>query len=271
MNLNKLQRAIIELVAEQLNVCSEKITKNSNFMKDLGADSLDVVEMLMAFEELADCQVSNEDADKMVTVKDLFDYCWKHNLYPRYEERIDSQDRQKISIENDIKWHNGVVMDSDGQLNSGHFHELIDRAHIICSMLDDYVIDHPGMNKQMNEKCVIAQTALSDMQTMASSLDEDIFGSWEKALEDLTKTLSKEQDIDKPLSCLNWIETKTGFPDECRTVLCEVEDEGLLVQVLLTMIGDLWVTDASTADVYSCEAHYVIHPSHIPIRWAYID
>lgn len=71
------------------------------------------------------------------------------------------------------------LVNCDGLLNKGHFHELIDRAHIICSMLDDYVIGHPGMTQEMNEKCVDAQASLSEMQSMASALEAEIFGKGE--------------------------------------------------------------------------------------------
>ena len=70
----------------------------------------------------------------------------------------------------------GVRLDIDGELNRGHSHELADRINIICSMLDDYVIGHPGTTNEFNEKCQLAQIHLGEAQTIADETDESIFG-----------------------------------------------------------------------------------------------
>ncbi|MBD2447875.1 acyl carrier protein [Nostoc sp. FACHB-152] len=61
-------------VAEQLTVAPEKITPQSNFIDDLGADSLDLVELVMAFEEEFEIEIPDEAAEKILTVQDAVDY-----------------------------------------------------------------------------------------------------------------------------------------------------------------------------------------------------
>ena len=66
MEFEKLQ----EIIAEVLNVDPEEITMDTTFVDDLGADSLDVFQILMGIEEEFDIEISNEDAEKIVTVGD---------------------------------------------------------------------------------------------------------------------------------------------------------------------------------------------------------
>lgn len=66
MEFEKLQ----EIIAEVLNVDPEEITMDTTFMDDLGADSLDVFQIIMGIEEEFDIEISNEDAEKIVTVGD---------------------------------------------------------------------------------------------------------------------------------------------------------------------------------------------------------
>ncbi|MBD2302472.1 acyl carrier protein [Nostoc sp. FACHB-87] len=61
-------------VADQLSVDEEKITPKSNFIDDLGADSLDLVELVMAFEEEFEIEIPDEAAEKILTVQDAVDY-----------------------------------------------------------------------------------------------------------------------------------------------------------------------------------------------------
>ena len=63
-----------EIIAEQLNQNADGIANNSHFVNDLGADSLDVVEMVMAFEEAFDLEIPDEDAEKIQTVQDAINY-----------------------------------------------------------------------------------------------------------------------------------------------------------------------------------------------------
>ena len=63
-----------EKISEQLSIDPEEITMESSFIDDLGADSLDIVELLMALEEEFDIEIPDEDAEKLVTVGDAVDY-----------------------------------------------------------------------------------------------------------------------------------------------------------------------------------------------------
>jgi len=70
---NILER-VIDIVAEELAVDSDEVTEDSSFIEDLGADSLDVVELVMAFEEEFDVEIPDEDAEDIRTVKDAVSY-----------------------------------------------------------------------------------------------------------------------------------------------------------------------------------------------------
>jgi acyl carrier protein len=63
-----------QIVAEQLGVDDDQVTNEAAFMEDLGADSLDTVELVMALEEEFDIEISDEDAEKIQTVQDAVDY-----------------------------------------------------------------------------------------------------------------------------------------------------------------------------------------------------
>lgn len=64
---------IIEILAEQLNIDKSKITEETRIIEDLGADSLDMVELLMTLEEEHGISISNEDAVNIKTIKDIAD------------------------------------------------------------------------------------------------------------------------------------------------------------------------------------------------------
>jgi acyl carrier protein len=63
-----------QIIAEKLGVSEDKITPQSSFVDDLGADSLDQVELIMAFEDEFDVEIPDEDAEKMKSVKDAIEY-----------------------------------------------------------------------------------------------------------------------------------------------------------------------------------------------------
>ena len=63
-----------EVVVEQLNVSPDEVKEESKFVEDLGADSLDVVELVMALEEKFDIEIPDDEAEKIQTVKDVVDY-----------------------------------------------------------------------------------------------------------------------------------------------------------------------------------------------------
>ena len=62
------------IVADQLGVDEDQVTADASFVDDLGADSLDTVELIMAFEEEFDIEIPDEDAQKIKTVKDVMEY-----------------------------------------------------------------------------------------------------------------------------------------------------------------------------------------------------
>ena len=62
------------IIAEKLSVSMEEIVPEASFVDDLGADSLDLVELIMSMEEEFDTDISDEDAEKILTVKDAIDY-----------------------------------------------------------------------------------------------------------------------------------------------------------------------------------------------------
>ncbi len=69
-----VEEKVIEIIVEKLNVPREKVKPEAAFIDDLGADSLDLVELVMAMEEAFDVEVSDEEAEKLRTVKDVIDY-----------------------------------------------------------------------------------------------------------------------------------------------------------------------------------------------------
>jgi acyl carrier protein len=67
-----------QIIVEQLGVDEGEVTANASFQDDLGADSLDIVELVMAFEEAFEIEIPDEDAEKIKTVKDAIDYVNAH-------------------------------------------------------------------------------------------------------------------------------------------------------------------------------------------------
>lgn len=65
---------IKEIIIDELDVDESEVTEDAKFIDDLGADSLDTVELIMKFEEEFDIDIPDEDAEKMVKVKDAVDY-----------------------------------------------------------------------------------------------------------------------------------------------------------------------------------------------------
>ena len=72
--MSEREAKIKQIIAEKLGVAAEKVTPQASFVDDLGADSLDQVELIMAFEDAFDIDIPDEDAEKMKTVKDAMDY-----------------------------------------------------------------------------------------------------------------------------------------------------------------------------------------------------
>ena len=74
MSEKSIQDKVTDIIVEQLGVNPEQVTLTASFIEDLGADSLDTVELVMAFEEEFSVEVPDEDAEKLQTVKDVVDY-----------------------------------------------------------------------------------------------------------------------------------------------------------------------------------------------------
>jgi acyl carrier protein len=73
-----VERRVIEIIVEQLGVSEEDVTMEAHFIDDLGADSLDLVELIMAMEEEFSLEISDEDAEKIQTVQDVANYITEH-------------------------------------------------------------------------------------------------------------------------------------------------------------------------------------------------
>lgn len=69
-----IEEKVREIIAKQLGVNAAEVTPNASFVEDLGADSLDTVELVMAFEEAFGIEIPDEDAEKIVKVKDAIEY-----------------------------------------------------------------------------------------------------------------------------------------------------------------------------------------------------
>ena len=69
-----VEQKVKSIVAEQLGVAIEEVKNESSFQDDLGADSLDIVELVMALEEAFGCEIPDEEAEKITTVQAAIDY-----------------------------------------------------------------------------------------------------------------------------------------------------------------------------------------------------
>jgi len=74
MSAEEVYQRVRKIVSEQLGVEDDKVTLEANFQNDLGADSLDTVELVMAFEEEFDLEIPDEDAEGIATVQDAVNY-----------------------------------------------------------------------------------------------------------------------------------------------------------------------------------------------------
>ena len=73
-----VEQKVKQIIVEQLGVDESQVDMNASFVDDLGADSLDIVELVMAFEEAFDMEIPDEDAQKMQTVQEVIDYIQKN-------------------------------------------------------------------------------------------------------------------------------------------------------------------------------------------------
>lgn len=76
--MSEVQDKIKQIVVDELGVDEAEVTENARFIEDLGADSLDLVELVMRFEEEFDIEIPDEDAEKIQAVRDAYAYVEQH-------------------------------------------------------------------------------------------------------------------------------------------------------------------------------------------------
>ena len=77
-NMSSVEERVKKLICEQLGVKEDEVKEDASFVEDLGADSLDTVELVMALEEEFETEIPDEEAEKITTVKQAIDYILAH-------------------------------------------------------------------------------------------------------------------------------------------------------------------------------------------------
>ncbi len=77
-DISNIEARVKKIIIEQLGVKEEQVTNDAHFVEDLGADSLDTVELVMALEEEFELEIPDEDAEKITTVQQAVDYIAAH-------------------------------------------------------------------------------------------------------------------------------------------------------------------------------------------------
>ncbi len=78
MNITNIEQEVRKIIVTQLDISEDEVHLQATFSDDLGADSLDIVELMMAMEEKFDLEILDEDAEKLKTVQDAIQYIDKH-------------------------------------------------------------------------------------------------------------------------------------------------------------------------------------------------
>ena len=78
--MSSAEERVRKIVIEQLGATEEQATNDASFVEDLGADSLDTVELVMALEEEFECEIPDEEAEKITTIQQAIDYVNEHVL-----------------------------------------------------------------------------------------------------------------------------------------------------------------------------------------------
>lgn len=76
--MSDIEERVKKIIVEQLGVSADEVTERASFVDDLGADSLDTVELVMALEEEFECEIPDEEAENITTVKQAIDYVNNH-------------------------------------------------------------------------------------------------------------------------------------------------------------------------------------------------
>jgi acyl carrier protein len=76
--MSSVEERVKKLICEQLGVKEDEVSSDASFVEDLGADSLDTVELVMALEEEFETEIPDEEAEKITTVKEAVDYVLAH-------------------------------------------------------------------------------------------------------------------------------------------------------------------------------------------------
>ena len=76
--MSEIAEKVKSIVVEHLGVEKDKVSESSSFIDDLGADSLDTVELVMAFEEQFECEIPDDIAEKILTIQDAINYLEEH-------------------------------------------------------------------------------------------------------------------------------------------------------------------------------------------------
>jgi acyl carrier protein len=120
------EEKVKQIIVEQLGVDEAEVTPTAHFVDDLGADSLDIVELVMAFEEAFEIEIPDEDAEKITTVKDAIDYIQGHTKR-RTDQRRGQVSTGGVQLEPESRCnrcgiahrrrprHGGVVAESFGR------------------------------------------------------------------------------------------------------------------------------------------------------------